>query len=235
MTRILSGFNSTQEETEAALGLLKQKTWSTLRTKIDEQTSDTTMLVKLKLAFEERFRYDDDGVPRIWRAGDDIDALFRKAKEETLAFIPLYAKIQPQDPSLLPDIPMAVDSLSTEDNDFDFDASLNVLSSSKMETLASSFRREADAYYVEAKRSLVSSISQVPAWIYAVMAVLGWNEFIVSKGFSIILRKTTKFVHAGCAAKPFILYDASTSGRHSICHLHIGHGRSSPKDGSSSV
>lgn len=53
-----------------------------LRSKLDEQTSDANMLVKLKLAFEERFRYDSDGVPRVWKPTDDIDGLFKKAKDE---------------------------------------------------------------------------------------------------------------------------------------------------------
>lgn len=53
-----------------------------------------------------------------------------------------------------------------------------VLTEGKQEELISRFRKESDAYYVEAKRSLISGISQVPVWIYAVMAVLGWNEFL---------------------------------------------------------
>lgn len=39
------------------------------------------MLVKLKLIFEERFRYDDEGVPRVWKPDDDIDTIFKKAKD----------------------------------------------------------------------------------------------------------------------------------------------------------
>jgi hypothetical protein len=42
--------------------------------------------------------------------------------------------------------------------------------------LTNRFRREADAYYVEAKRSTVSSIAQIPVWMYGVLVVLGWNE-----------------------------------------------------------
>jgi hypothetical protein len=42
--------------------------------------------------------------------------------------------------------------------------------------LTQKFRREADAYYVEAKRSTVASIAQIPYWMYGVLVVLGWNE-----------------------------------------------------------
>lgn len=134
------------------------------------------MLIKLKLAFEDKFRYQD-GVPRVWRPEDDIDSLFKSAREETLALIPLFAKIKPQDATQafeLPDSP----ATSLEDLEFDFQETLVVLSEAKQMELAERFRREADAYFLEAKRSMVSSISQIPVWMYGVIAILGWNEFI---------------------------------------------------------
>lgn len=98
---------------------------------------------------------------------------------QTLALISLYAIIKPSDPDLAVRLPSETeDELDPTAEEFDFDATLVVFSDSKQEELASRFRREADAYYVEAKRSLVSSISQIPVWIYAVMAFLGWNEFV---------------------------------------------------------
>lgn len=143
------------------------------------------MLIKLKLAFEDKFRYDEAGVPRVWKAEDDIDGLFKTAKDETLALIPLYAKIAPSEASLLSSFATLLENAALdpqdsapEDADFDFFDSLSVLSDSKQADLANRFRRESDAYYLETKRSMVSSISQIPVWMYGVMVVLGWNEFI---------------------------------------------------------
>jgi protein SEY1 len=53
-----------------------------LRAKIDEQTADTVILGKLRGHFEERFRYDEHGVPRVWKPDDDIDGAFKKAKDQ---------------------------------------------------------------------------------------------------------------------------------------------------------
>lgn len=98
---------------------------------------------------------------------------------QTLDLISIYSRIRPTDSNLMVSIPSDnEDELDASDEAYDFESSLVVFSDSKQEELASRFRREADAYYVEAKRSLVSSISQVPVWIYAVMAFLGWNEFV---------------------------------------------------------
>lgn len=38
------------------------------------------------VSFEDKFRYDEHGVPRVWKASDDIDGLFKSAREEVLHF-----------------------------------------------------------------------------------------------------------------------------------------------------
>lgn len=76
------GFNCTAEENESSLATLRKRTWQTLRAKIDEQTADAVFLSKLRGHFEERFRYDEQGVPRVWKPEDDIDGAFMRAKEQ---------------------------------------------------------------------------------------------------------------------------------------------------------
>lgn len=66
---------------------LKRRAWIVLRAKIEEQTADQSLLGKLRTHFEERFRYDDEGVPRVWKPDDDIDGAFKKAKEEVTLFV----------------------------------------------------------------------------------------------------------------------------------------------------
>lgn len=97
---------------------------------------------------------------------------------QTLQLIPLYAKISPTDPSLSYKLPSASSSFTTpeDEEEFDFDATLTIFTETKALDLSSRFRKDADAYYVEAKRSTVSSIAQIPYWMYGVLVVLGWNE-----------------------------------------------------------
>ena len=66
--------------------------------------------------------------------------------------------------------------LNGETEEFDFESTLTVFSETKALDISNRFRRDADAYYVEAKRSTVSSIAQIPYWMYVVLVVLGWNE-----------------------------------------------------------
>lgn len=65
---------------------------------------------------------------------------------------------------------------SQDVDDYDFAASLVVFSDTKLVDLSARFRKDADAYYVEAKRSTVSSVAQIPTWMYGILVILGWNE-----------------------------------------------------------
>ncbi|KAI9449444.1 protein SEY1 [Lactarius psammicola] len=155
-------FDCTDEENDEALTTLRQRAWAALRAKVDEQTVDAAILTKLRAYFEERFRYDEQGVPRVWKPDDDIDGAYKKAKDATLELIDLYAEILEYTPP--------------EDSEDASVPGLVVFSETKMLELAARFRREADAHYVEAKRSTVASIAQIPYWMYGVLVVLGWNE-----------------------------------------------------------
>ena len=65
---------------------------------------------------------------------------------------------------------------STED--FDFKQSLVVLSEAKQIDMINRFKRESDAFYLEAKRSVVSTTAKIPPWVIVIMIALGWNEFM---------------------------------------------------------
>ncbi|KAI5118453.1 hypothetical protein M0805_006272 [Coniferiporia weirii] len=177
-------FNATDDENSKSLASLRKRAWLALRAKVDEQTADPVILGKLRSHFEDRFRYDEHGVPRVWRPDDDIDSMFKKARDQTLELVPLYAKIKTQNPASSYELPddatyAALDESQQIPDEFDFEATLTVLSETKVLDISSRFRKDADAYYVEAKRSMVSSVAQIPTWMYGVLVVLGWNEAMV--------------------------------------------------------
>ncbi|GAA5869671.1 hypothetical protein JCM8547_005102 [Rhodosporidiobolus lusitaniae] len=211
-----TSFNSTETETSAALTLLRRRAWLALRAKLEEHTAEAALLVKLKSVFEDKFRYDETGVPRVWNPQDDIDGIFKRARESVLALIPLYATISPSDPLnafTLPDSSSAPSTatidpaLTAQDGDFSFSESLVLLSPSAQASLSTRFKREADAYYLEAKRSMVASRAQIPVWIYGVLVLLGWNEFVA------VIRSPIYFTFlliAGAAA--YVTYTLNMTG-----------------------
>lgn len=48
----------------------------------------------------------------------------------------------------------------------------------KQADLTSRFKKVADAVYVDAKRSTVSSVASIPLYFYGLLLVLGWNELL---------------------------------------------------------
>ncbi|KAG6830062.1 hypothetical protein H0H92_002352 [Tricholoma furcatifolium] len=112
---------------------------------------------------------------RTWLAEDNgvrclfVNFAFKKAKDETIEPVPVDDTLEFSLP------PESSDSLSGDD--FDFPSTL--VTETKMLEFTAKFRRDVNAYYVEAKRSTVASIAQIPLWMYGVLVVLGWKEAMV--------------------------------------------------------
>ncbi|KAF9986377.1 Dynamin-like GTPase that mediates homotypic ER fusion [Mortierella antarctica] len=160
------------EEQSELITNLQRQGWILLTMKIQEESVDGLILYKLLNRFEERFQRDGQGLPRVWKPSDDIDTPFRKARDETIHLIPIYAHINTTDPAS--GTPFALVS----SDDFDFDQSLKVLSESRQQELIAQLKRRADASYVEAKRSVVATQQKVPYWVGVALVILGWNEFM---------------------------------------------------------
>ncbi|KAF9994759.1 Dynamin-like GTPase that mediates homotypic ER fusion [Entomortierella chlamydospora] len=165
-------FELEEQEQEELVTNLRRQGWVLATMKVQEESVDGLILYKLLNRFEERFQRDEDGLPRVWKPTDDIDTPFSKAREETIALIPLYAQIDNLDPAT------GTKFVLESSDDFDFDQSLRVLSETRQQELATQFKRKADASYVEAKRSVVATQAKIPPWVSVALIILGWNEFI---------------------------------------------------------
>jgi len=143
-------------------------------------------------SFEERFRYDDEGVPRIWRPTDDIDGAFARARDRTLDLIPLLSKFRLSSTSAAPPLdawigtkPSATARADEEDlvpiggiddDEHSLEDEAIVLSEARQADVAHRFRKMADGVYVEAKRGALGGVTQTPFWVWVMMLLLGQNE-----------------------------------------------------------
>ena len=195
-------FDASPEEVEVGLWRLRRKSWSVLRAKIEEEVMEGNILLKLRENFEDKFRYDDAGVPRIWRPTDDIEGLYTKARESTVTLIPLLARFKlsktsapPQLDVWIGDPPASVSSADEEDltpiggvdedEGKSLEEEMTVLSDTKQADLLVRFKKTADGVYVEAKRSAIGGMTQVPLYFYGLLLALGWNEIVTGKSSSI--------------------------------------------------
>lgn len=191
-------FDASQEEIEVGLWRLRRKSWGVLRVKIDEEVMEGNILLKLRENFEDKFRYDEAGVPRIWRPQDDIEGVYTKAKESTLTLIPLLSRFRLAETYGPPDLPewigAAPDSVDPKDEEDltpiggvdeeegkSLEEEMTILSEAKRQDLVVRFKKTADGVYVEAKRSAIGGVAQVPLYFYGLLLALGWNEIIAGK------------------------------------------------------
>ncbi|KAL6793592.1 root hair defective 3 GTP-binding protein [Trichoderma sp. SZMC 28013] len=186
-------FDASDAEVEVGLWRLRRKSWTALREKIEEEVMEGNILLKLRENFEDKFRYDDAGVPRIWRPTDDIEGIYTKARESTLTLIPLLSKFKLLSNNASPDLiafigvqPSGVEAGDEEDlvpiggvdeeEGKSLEEEMTVLNENKRQDLVVRFKKTADGVYVEAKRSAIGGMTQVPLYFYVLLLVLGWNE-----------------------------------------------------------
>ncbi|KAK0612814.1 RHD3/Sey1 [Bombardia bombarda] len=189
-------FEASVGEVEVGLWRLRRKSWVALREKIDEEVMESNILMKLRENFEDKFRYDEEGVPRIWRPTDDIEGAYTRARESTLTLIPLLSRFRLAETYAPPDLlafigPQPAGAETEDEEDLapiggvdeeegkSLEEEMTVLSESKRQDLVVRFKKMADGVYVEAKRSAIGGMTQVPLYFYAILLVLGWNEIVM--------------------------------------------------------
>ena len=188
-------FEASEDEVDVGLWRLRRKSWIALRERIEEEVMEGNILLKLRENFEDKFRYDEAGVPRIWRPSDDIEGLYTRARESTLSLIPLLSRFRLVETYAPPDLPDFIGpqpaGVEPEDEDDltpiggvdeeegkSLEEEMTVLSESKRQDLVVRFKKTADGVYVEAKRGALGGITQVPLYFYGLLLMLGWNEFM---------------------------------------------------------
>ena len=188
-------FDADSEEVDVGRWRLRRKSWSALRAKIDEEMIEGNLLLKLRENFEDKFRYDESGVPRIWRPTDDIEGVYTKARESTLTLIPLLSRFQSSRSSQPPPLEDWIGSVPSgttaadeedltpiggvdEEEGKSLEEEMTILSEAKRQDITVRFKKTADGVYVEAKRGAIGGITQVPLYFYGLLLALGWNEIV---------------------------------------------------------
>jgi hypothetical protein len=187
-------FEASGDEVDAGLWRLRCKSWASLRQMVGEEMKENNILLKLRENFEDKFRYDDAGVPRIWQPTDDIEGVFTKAWESSSLLIPLLATFRLSDTGALPDLPAWIGAapagaddhgdeelpaIGGVDDDKSLEEEMTMLSENKRQELAARFKKSADGVFVEAKRSAIGGVTMIPLWFYGVLVALGWNELVM--------------------------------------------------------
>lgn len=230
-------FDAGADEMDVGIWRLRRKSWGVLRAKIDEEMMEGNLLLKLRENFEDKFRYDDAGVPRIWRPTDDIDGIYTKARESTLTLIPLLSRFQSANTSSPPPLddwignaPQSVTPADEEDlapiggldedEGKSLEEEMTILSDSKKQDITVRFKKTADGVYVEAKRSAIGGMTQVPLYFYGLLLALGWNEIVAGEKICRPMRRTNGTDNLPSPAQPGLLPFSRPCWYWGLCHLY---------------
>ena len=209
-TNRAKSFDASSGEVDVGLWRLRRKSWGVLRAKIDEEMMEGNLLLKLRENFEDKFRYDESGVPRIWRPTDDIEGMYTKARESTLTLIPLLSRFQSSHTSTPPPLDDWIgnappDATPADEEDLapiggvdeeegkSLEEEMSILSEAKKQDVTTRFKKTADGVYVEAKRSAIGGMTQVPLYFYGLLLALGWNEIVAGKTIFALARITSAY------------------------------------------
>lgn len=237
-------FDASDDEVQVGMWRLRRKSWVGLRERVDEEVMEGNILMKLRENFEDKFRYDEAGVPRIWRPTDDIEGIYTKARESTLQLIPLLSRFRLASTFAPPDLisfvgpqPSGVEPGDEEDlspiggvdeeEGKSLEEEMTVLSESKRQDLVVRFKKTADGVYVEAKRSAIGGVAQVPWYFYALLVALGWNEIFMGKISTLStyqrgMRRDSWLTLCFCfsATEPILIHTPYHDGRRHLCCIH---------------
>lgn len=208
------GLNTSKEENEEAVTKFKFKSWNYFYELIHKFIYKERVLDILQSRFDDKFRYDANGLPKLYQDARELEGSFAVAKEHALDVLPILtiAKLS-DDSEIVPDFDLfspklrsqylnvKVDQSDDEDDEDESHSFADIINETEKSQILSKFKKEIDAKFVETKRSIVQHVTQIPYYVYLIIIALGWNEFMA------VVRNPFTFALAILfAASIYILY-----------------------------
>jgi hypothetical protein len=197
------GLNATANE--SLHSKIEKNIWDKFDSVIHDFVNDDSVSRILRNNFEDSFKFDATGLPLIWKDFNQLDSQFNTAKNTTLKLLPILSSMKLSNGKVIqkPKFNIVDDIDSEDDYDSDSDQDENESSDNETENdnknslsvknkkfatlltkkqqakVLQRFKRETDAVYFEAKRSMVANKTSIPTYIYILIIILGWNEFMI--------------------------------------------------------
>ncbi|SCU91271.1 LAFA_0F02784g1_1 [Lachancea sp. 'fantastica'] len=170
------------EENAKVYKQVRSNAWATLHEIVNDYLTEDNIVSILRERFENKFRFDENDSPRLWKNEEEIDTVYRVAKEyatEVLDVLALAATSKHIE--VVPDVPVKPLNELVEDEEgiYHQKSFAHILTAPQKEKILKGFKRQINTAVIEAKRSIIRTTTHIPVYIYALIAVLGWNEFLI--------------------------------------------------------
>ena len=172
------GFST--ELNETIYKRLRYIAWTILNTTVHDYLNEEAVTSILRDRFENSFRYDEHDTPILWKDETQIDNAFKIAKENALEIFDVLCIAKRSDNTeIIPDI--RIEDVEVEDDQgiYHLERFAHIINEIQKEKILRQFRRQINLSALDAKRSMISTTTHIPIWIYVLLVVLGWNEFMM--------------------------------------------------------
>ena len=169
-----------EQENSDAYKKICQAAWSTLQTIVHDYLKEDTVVSILRERFDNKFRYDENDAPRLWKNEEEIDKAFAIAKEHALEVFTVLSLAKTTDNiEVVPDISMSEEEYEDEEGGYHIDRFAHLFNELQKEKILKQFRRQINLTVLDSKRSIITTTTHIPIWIYCLLVILGWNEFMM--------------------------------------------------------
>lgn len=172
-----------QASNEATVKKVRFTAWVCLATTIHDYLKPDTIVSIIRDIFENVFRYDENDSPILWKNEQEIDEAFKMAKKKALSILDILCVAKTSDNvEIVPDVEID----GEEGEEYEDDARIyhmrrfsHILNELEKEKVLQQFKRQVNLVVIDAKRSIIKTTTHIPLWIYVIIVVLGWNEFMM--------------------------------------------------------
>ncbi|CCH41898.1 putative membrane protein [Wickerhamomyces ciferrii] len=158
---------------------IEKSAWISFDLFIHDYLNEDNVVNILRRQFEDVFSYDKEGIPRTWKTESEISIAYSEATEFSLGSLPLFsiAKLS-NGTEILPPFTTSIEEEDDDDDEEDPHSFAHILSATQQSKIKKQFLKLAEISYRDANRSIISNISRIPPFMYALLIILGWNEFM---------------------------------------------------------
>lgn len=157
--------------------------WVSLATTIHDYLKPDTIVNIIRDTFENAFRYDENDTPILWRNEQEIDEAFKMAKRKALSVLDILCIAKTSDNvEIIPDVDIGGEVGEEYEDDvgiYHMTRFSHILNELEKDKVLQQFKRQVNLTVIDAKRSIIKATTHIPLWIYVIIVVLGWNEFMV--------------------------------------------------------
>ncbi|KAK5778878.1 hypothetical protein RI543_003805 [Arxiozyma heterogenica] len=157
--------------------------WLSLATTTHDYLKSDTIVNIIRDTFENAFRYDENDTPILWKDEQEIDETFKMARRKALSVLDILCMAKTSDNvEIVPDVNID-DEIGKEYEDevgiYHMTRFSHILNELEKEKVLQQFKRQVNLIVIDAKRSIIKTTTHIPLWIYVIIVVLGWNEFMM--------------------------------------------------------